>query len=173
MRRARASGRLSGGSGACPWPADAPSGCRAYGWMRGQMARRIAGVSGEWPVWVWAKRPSWRRPRPGHGLLSATAASRVLWSDDDLWRAPPNGGPVVADEAAWDAWDAAGGCPAAAEATREACLDVLRRCPGGWSEASGAVQGCCDGIAWSEIRYVARAGADLLRFGSLEGTDGA
>ena len=174
VRRARASGRLSGGSGACPWPADDPLGCRACGWMRDQMARRIPGFSGEWPVWAWAKRPSWRRPRPGHVLLSAVVpASRVLWSDYELWRAPPNGGPVVVDAAAWDAWSAEGGCPVAAEATREACLDILRRCPGGWSEASGRVRGRCDGIAWSEIRHVARAGTEMAQCDFMEGADGA
>jgi len=148
-RRARAFGRLSGDSGAFSWPVDDPLGYRAYGWMRDQMARRIPGVSGEWPVWVWAKRSFWRRRRPGHVLLSAVVpASRALWSDDGFWRVLLNGGPVAVDAAARNAWSAEGGCPVAAEATWEACLDILRRCPGDWLEISGRVRGHCDGIAW-------------------------
>jgi len=138
------------------------------------MARRIQGFSGEWPVWVWAKRPSWRRPRPGHVLLSAMVlASWVLWSDDELWHALLNGGSVVVDEAAWEVWNPEGGCLVAAEATWEACLDILRRCLGGWSEALGRVRGCCDGLAWSEIWHAARAGAEVVQCDFMEGADGA
>lgn len=174
VRRARRAGQLSGGVGECPWPSDDPVGRRAYAWIRDQMARRIVGFSGEWPVWVWAKRFSWRRPRPRHVLLSAVVpASRLLWSDYELWHALLNGSPIVADETTWNVWEAAGRCPAAAEATWEACLDVLRACPSGWSKASGMVQGCCDGIAWAEIRHVAHAWAEMVQCGSMEGADGA
>lgn len=176
VRRARETGRLSGGAGECPWPSDDPAGRRAYAWIRARMADRIEGFSGDWPVWVWAKRPSWRRPRPGHVLLSAVVpAGRVLWSDYELWHLPLNGGPVAADEAAWDAWEAAGACPDAAEATWTACLDLLRPGRDGWSGASGMVQGCCDGLAWGEVCHVARAGAGLMDDVrcSMEGAHGA
>jgi hypothetical protein len=174
VRRARASGRLSGGWGRCPWPEDDVAGRRAYAWMRARMAERVPGFSGAWPVWVWAKRPSWRRPRPGHVLLSAVVpAARVLWSDYGLWHGPLNGGPLVADEAAWDAWEAGGACPAAAERTWDVCLDILGGGSGSWSRASGVVQGCCDGLSWAEVRHVARAGAELVAGESMEGADGA
>jgi hypothetical protein len=160
VRRARAPGRLSGGLGACPWPEDDADGRRACAWMRARMAERISGFSGAWPVWAWANRPSWRRPRPGHVLLSGVVpAARVLWSDYALRPVPLNGGPLVADAAAWDAW--------------EACLDVLGGGLGPWSRASGIVQGCCDGLFWAEVRHVARAGAGLLADGSAEGVHGA
>jgi hypothetical protein len=124
--------------------------------MRARMAERISGFSGAWPVWAWAKRPSGRRPRPGHALLSAVVpAARVLWSDDALRPVPH----LVADAAAWDVW--------------EACLDVLGGGLGPWSRASGIVQGCCDGLFWAEGRHVARAGAGLLADGSAEDVHGA
>jgi hypothetical protein len=62
--------------------------------LRARMAERVQGFSGGRPVWARARRPSWRRPCPGHVRLGAVVpAARMLWSDSALRDVRLNGGP--------------------------------------------------------------------------------
>ncbi len=148
VRRARASGRLSGDAGACPGPADVLTWRCACAWNQKRMVERIPGFSGAWPVWIWAKRLSWRRLRDGHVLLSAIVPSaRLFWSDYELWHLPINGRRSLRTKRR------------KTPGRRQVPAPLPRRRPsrsastcdsvgcGGWSALSGMVQGCCDGLA--------------------------
>lgn len=79
-----------------------------YGWMRRQMATRLPAYSGDWPVWAYTRRPSWRKfhrswsPESRRDLVRITALvprDRVLLSDLDLWHLPLNHGYLSLTEA--------------------------------------------------------------------------
>lgn len=147
VRRARASGRFSGAAGACPRLADVLARGRACAWNQKRMVERIPDFFGAWPVWIWAKRLSWRRLRAGHVLLSAVVPSaRSLWSDYELWHLPINGRRSL--------WTKRRQTPGRYQVpaplprrrpSRSASTCGSVGC-GGWSALSGMVQGCCNGL---------------------------
>ncbi|NUB11251.1 DUF3841 domain-containing protein [Azospirillum brasilense] len=70
-----------------------------YTWMLRQMATRLPAYSGDWPVWAYIRRPSWRKfhrswsPESRRDLVRITAVvpcERALLSDLDLWHLPLN-----------------------------------------------------------------------------------
>ena len=77
--------------------------------MRDQMADRIKGFSGDYPVWAWLKRPSakpkpcrYRGTREENRIIALVPRSRILLSDYDLWHNPLNNGPVASSEEEYD-----------------------------------------------------------------------
>jgi len=90
----------------------------AYAWMRHQMARRLPGYQGDWPVWVWVK---WDKtsPRPDisaeghfpHGqkgvmLECLIPQESVLISDFELWHFVMNNQYLSLSEAESEKWEA-------------------------------------------------------------------
>lgn len=85
-----------------------------YAWMRGEMAARIPGYRGGWPIWCWVRpKPSlWQEAittpmgAPCVRLELRLPSNRLLCSDFGVWHFPLNRSPVCFTEAedAW--WDA-------------------------------------------------------------------
>lgn len=100
-RRAQSAGYLVGGSGS---QVDEGFGWReAYDWMRKQMWKRIAGFSGDYPVWAWVARPDLRRhDHVGVGvkgvlLTVEVPKKRVLLSNFEAWHYVLNRGYLPLD----------------------------------------------------------------------------
>jgi len=106
----------------------------AYRWMIGQMAQRLTGYTGMYPVWAWYRpKPDLRhtgyltKGTPGVRLGFIAPADKVLLSDFDAWHSVLNGGYCApnAAEAEWCAHYEA--CDRATVAGDAARLEALRR----------------------------------------------
>lgn len=82
-----------------------------YRWMMGQMARRLPGYRGNYPVWVWVRpkpdlRSSCLLPRGERGvrLTLKIDPARVLVSDFFAWHAVLNRSYLCLDDDEWDWW---------------------------------------------------------------------
>ena len=70
----------------------------AYDWMRSQMAKRIPGYGGGYPIWGWYRPKqdlrSWRHrwKEPSALLIAEVPAERVVLSDFDAWHMVLNTG---------------------------------------------------------------------------------
>lgn len=128
----------------------------AYDWMRGQMAERIIGFTGEYPIWAWVRAPRYRGEalRAVKGLVRIKAKvprGRMVLSCFDLWHHPLNKFSIDEDEASMEAmWNA----PIEEKAkTWHKCLDLSDR--SGWAaECFGqvnVVQACVDGLSLDEV----------------------
>jgi hypothetical protein len=85
----------------------------AYLWMMGQMAERLPGYGGGWPVWAWAcPRPDLRckgflsSGSPGVLVEAVVPVERVLLSDFDTWHCVLNRHYLALSEEEDDAHDA-------------------------------------------------------------------
>ncbi|RJE90542.1 DUF3841 domain-containing protein [Paenibacillus sp. 1011MAR3C5] len=84
--QAQANGFLKGNP-ECVWPDCMQS----YGWMMGQMKKRIPRYEGGFPVWLWTKRPDLRcngkLPKGERGVLLEVQLDEdeVLISDFQAW----------------------------------------------------------------------------------------
>jgi hypothetical protein len=66
----------------------------AYAWMVRQMAARIPGFSGDYPMWAYLRRPNMRHHEydatPSFLVVADVPRSRMLLSDYDRWHEPLN-----------------------------------------------------------------------------------
>ncbi len=125
-----------------PWPL-------AYEWMREEMARRVPGFSGDFPVWAYAKRPVGKRKymRGDEVLITARVPRRrLLFSDHETWHIPLNGGFISSSEAEDDAWDVTQDV----RITWDRCLDICRP-PSRWLGTNADIQACVDRLYLPEI----------------------
>lgn len=81
-----------------------------YEWMRQQMAKRLDGFSGDFPIWGFFHRPNMRRrcffKEPTVLLVADVPRGRMLVSDFSLWHAPLNNWYCAMSEQEDDAFDA-------------------------------------------------------------------
>lgn len=93
-----------------------PDYAEAYAWMRGQMAQRLSGYSGEQPVWAYLSRPNMRQQDWDTDrvlIVADVPRERVLLSDYDLWHYVLNQWMICdseaesdrAEEAGWQTWE--------------------------------------------------------------------
>ncbi len=139
----------------------------SYAWMQGQMARRVAGYSGDLPVWAWPKRPSMRTTgrrawlaEPTVLVVADVPLRRVVASDYDTWHMVLNGRPMYRDEAEFDAAllddDEVGRA-----LSWEGVFDIGRRLTREqerWHGRCRHVQFCCDRILLGEMVRVVEVG---------------
>lgn len=80
-----------------------------YDWMRRQMAKRIPGYSGDYPIWAYFYRHNMRQhpfqEDPTVMLVADIPRERMVVSDYGLWHMPLNEGFVSFSEAEDDALD--------------------------------------------------------------------
>lgn len=150
---ARMRGHLTGSHG---HPlVDDPAWDRAYEWMRGAMAERIPGFSGDLPVWCWMKRQNPRRAywiRDRVRITAIVPRRRVLLSDYELWHLPLNNGAICLTREEDDAWPHPHGDPIVME-TWHHVLEIVER-PGAswdWMGQPSIIQACVDRIGLDEI----------------------
>ena len=83
---------------------------KPYEWMREQMAKRIEGYSGDFPMWGFFLQPNMRRrcffTEPTVMLVADVPRGRMLISDFDWWHTPLNNWYCATSEEEDDAFDA-------------------------------------------------------------------
>ena len=132
---------------------------RAYTWMGACMTGRVAGYTGEPPVWAWLKRPNTHHKHTkNHSLpLSLVTAlvprARMLLSDHDLYHCILNGWPCQFNKAEWQAESTVAG---ASHPSWDRIFDLSPRTgdAANWAGQPQYVQACIDRIYWREVTRV-------------------
>jgi hypothetical protein len=125
---------------------------RSYEWMRSQMARRIAGFSGDLPVWAHLKNQNPRRIetiRNRVRIIAMVPRGRMILSDLQTWDIVINDGAICMDEDEFDAFPEDGDVTQTWDRVFEIVDGPWH--DGNWFKAPADVQACIDRITLDEI----------------------
>jgi len=133
-----------------------------YEWMRRRMAERLAGFSGDFPIWAHLARPNLRQcphfDSPTVLLVAEVPRGRMLVSDLRLW----DSAPMTRSYCAWtkaedDAFEGEGGLAPAVVASWDRVFDIADRSDPeviAWCGQADSLQACVDRIHPHEVILV-------------------